>query len=297
MIPTGTTVVIGLVVAGLLGLLAHVRSWQARVFTGLATVAALVALRVVPSPAITDLFAVRGGLALIGIALVHRLIAPRFELEHDNRHALIGGMVFGGFSTASALVKTGQDRRHTARLAALAWVAGVCSPLGGLGTVAWLTTPQWAFVAIPLLAVCAGLLRGQSRTPACPPDHQSMERVSPALVALGIAALVHGVGGAWHLAQWTNAQTPLMLFGLTAGAPLLVDPAVIALSHERVALLGAGGPPLVPLAIWLGLACTPVPVVTLLFARFGGDAVRDLRYALIPFGIGLLVAIGMTTTY
>src|SRR5690606_9469643 len=138
---------------------------------------------------------------------------------------------------AAALVHTGQDRRHTARLAALAWVAGACSPLGGLGTVAWIATPSWGLVAVPLLAVCAALLRSQSRTPACPPDHHILERVSPAVIGIGIAALVHGTGAAWHLAQWCNQQTPLALFSLAAGAPLLADPAAFALTADRVALL------------------------------------------------------------
>lgn len=295
MIPLPISALLPLIIAAVLGFLLRFHSKRLRIATGVATLIALVALSIATSPAIATMLSTPAGWILVAVSAVQFAIAPRVQLAHKWRHALIGGAFLGGFATAAAILSTSQDRAHGARLATLAWVAGACSPFGGLGTVATWSNPTWPLLSLPLLAVCALSLRSRSRTAAMPPEF-GLDRVSPPLVALFIGLLVIGSGGAWHIAEWIGGETPLTLYGMTLAGSAAVDPTVLALSADHILGFDPFNHLRGELAVWLGLACTPVPVLVLLFSRFGGNAVRDAKHVLIPSLIGLFVAIAMTTS-
>ncbi len=295
MIPSPSSALLPLVLAALLGFGLRFHRPRVRIAVAVATLVTIVGLFIVPSPALRTMLTTPAGWILVLVTTVQFLVAPRVQLDHKWRHAIIGGALLGGFATSAAILSTSQDRAHGARLATLAWVAGVCSPLGGLGTVATWSNPAWPLLSLPLLAVCAVLLRSRSRTAAIPPEFK-LDRLSPSVIALFIGLLVLGSGGAWHLAGWVSAETPLAVYGLTLAGSALVDPAVLALSGDHILGFHPFGHIRGEFAVWLGLACTPVPVLVLLFSRFGGNAVRDAKYVLIPGVVGLVVAIAMTTS-
>jgi hypothetical protein len=295
MIPSPISALLPLAVAAMLGFGLRFHHQRVRIAVALSALVALVALSIVPSPALSTMFTTPAGWILVLVTAVQFLVAPRVQLDHKWRHAIIGGALLGGFATSAAILSTAQDRAHGARLATLAWVAGVCSPLGGLGTVATWSNPSWPLLSLPLLAVCALLLRSRSRTAAIPPEFH-LDRLSPSVIAVFIGLLVLGSGGAWHLAGWVADETPLAVYGLTLAGSTRVDPAVLALSGDHILGFHPFGHIRGEFAVWLGLACTPVPVLVLLFARFGGNAVRDAKYVLIPSIVGLVVAIAMTTS-
>lgn len=292
--PSATSALLPLLVATILGFILRFHQRSVRIAVAIGTLIALLALAVVPSPALVTMLCTPAGWILVLVTAVQFLAAPRLQLDHKWRHAILGGALLGGFATSAAILSTSQDRAHGARLATLAWVAGVCSPLGGLGTVATWSNPAWPLLSLPVLAVCALLLRSRSRTAAIPPEFH-LDRLSASAIALFIALLVLGSGGAWYLGSWISAETPLAVYALTLGGSLMVDPAVIALSVDHILGFHPFGHLRGEFAMWLGLACTPVPVLVLLFSRFGGNAIRDAKYVLIPGLVGLVVAIAMTT--
>jgi hypothetical protein len=294
-IPSPTSALLPLALAALLafGLRFHQR--RVRIVIAVSAVVTLVALSILPSPALSTMLTKPAGWILVLMTAVQFLAAQRVQLDHKWRHAILGGALLGGFATAAAILSTSQDRAHGARLATLAWVAGVCSPLGGLGTVATWSNPTWPLLSLPLLVVCALLLRSRSRTAAIPPEFH-LDRLSPSVIGVFICLLVLGGGGAWHLAAWIGEETPLAVYGLTLAGSALVDPAVLALSGDHILGFHPFGHTRGELAVWLGLTCTPVPVLVLLFSRFGGNAVRDAKHVLIPVVVGLVVAIAMTTS-
>ncbi len=295
MIPSPTSVLLPLAIAALLGFGLRFHQQRIRIAVAACALVALVVLSIVPSPALRTMLTTPAAWILVLVTAVQFLVAPRVQLDHKWRHAIIGGALLGGFATSAAILSTSQDRAHGARLATLAWVAGVCSPLGGLGTVATWSNPSWPLLSLPTLGVCTLLLRSRSRTAAIPPEFH-LNRVSPSVIAIFICLLVLGSGGAWHLAEWIGTETPLAVYGLTLAGSALVDPAVLAISGDHILGFRPFGHIRGELAVWLALACTPVPVLVLLFSRLGGNAVRDAKYVLIPSVVGLVVAIAMTTS-
>jgi len=105
-----------------------------------------------------------------------------------------------------------------------------------------------------------------------------------------------GSGGMWHVAEWLGTHTPLRLYGLTLAGTLVADPAVVALCIDHALGFAPFGDTWNGLALWLGVACTPVPVLVLLFLRFGGNAVRDAKHVFVPALVGVAAAIAMTTS-